>query len=154
VAGKDQYGNQSVPTSLAVGRDGTIYVGELNGENPGTARVLKLSASGALLGYVGGFTTVSGVAVGQDGTFYVSELFGGDGESGPPGQVTTVRPNGSRSSQPVPFPAGLAVDSGRHLYVSAWSVADADGTDLGEPEEPTDAAAAAVSPPGQVWRLS
>jgi hypothetical protein len=140
----DHDGNQSVPTSLAVGPDGTIYVGELNGENPGTARVLKLSPTGALLGHVGGFTTVSGVAVARDGTLHVSELFGG-GDDGPPGQVSTVRPDGSRSSRPVPFPAGLALDAGGHLYVSAWSIADADGTDLGEP---------AISPPGQVWRLS
>ena len=140
-------GNQSVPTSLAVGRDGTIYVGELNGENPGTARVLKLSPTGELLGHVGGFTTITGVAVGQDGTLHVSELFGGGGD-GPPGQVTTVRPNGSRSSRPVPFPAGLALDAGGHLYVSAWSIADADGTELSASN------GSAVSPPGQVWRLS
>jgi hypothetical protein len=140
-------GNESVPTSLAVGRDGTIYVGELNGENPGTARVVKLSPTGELLGHVGGFTTITGVAVGPDGTLHVSELFGG-GETGPPGQVTTVRPDGSRSSRPVPFPAGLALDAGGHLYVSAWSIADADGTELGGP------VAAEPSPPGQVWRLS
>jgi hypothetical protein len=137
----DHDGNQAVPTSLAVGPHGTIYVGELNGENPGTARVYRFAPNGRLLGWTGGFTTVTGVAVGGDGTLYVSELFADQGPEAPPGQVTTVR-RGSRTSQPVPFPAGLAVDD-HHLYVSAWSIADADGADLG----------GFTSPPGQVWRL-
>ena len=57
-----------MPTSLAVGRNGTIYVGELAGEAPGTARVDILSPTGARIGHVDGFTTVSGVAVGADRT--------------------------------------------------------------------------------------
>jgi hypothetical protein len=137
-------GNQAVPTSLAVDAHGTIYVGELNGENPGTARVYRFTQSGRLLGWTGGFTTVTGVAVGQDGSLYVSELFAG-GDNGPPGQVTEVLRGGARVHYPVPFPAGLAVDRQYHVYVSAWSIADADGTDLG---------GGAVSPPGQVWRLT
>lgn len=139
----DHDGFDSVPTSLAAGPNGTIYVGELNGENPGTARVLRLSPTGKTLGYVGGFTTITGVAVGKDGTLYVSELFSG-GEAGPPGQVVTVRPDGTRSAQAVPFPAGIVVQHGR-LYVAAWSIADRNGTEL---------APGQVSPPGQVWRLS
>jgi hypothetical protein len=156
-------GNQAVPTSLAVGRNGTIYVGELNGENPGTARVDMLSPTGQLIGHVDGFTTISGVAVGADGTLYVSELFGGiedtpasvrargaasyvsaarragvsaaDIEA--PGQVTTVRPNGTRSTRAVPFPAGIAVDAGNHVFVSALSVLPAGDPEFG----------------GQVWRF-
>jgi hypothetical protein len=137
-------GHQAVPTSLAVGPHGTIYVGELNGENPGTARVWKLSPSGRVLGWVGGFTTITGIAVGQDGSFYVSELFA-DAGAGPPGQVTEVLRNGQRVHYPVPFPAGLAVDRQYHVYVSAWSISDADGTDLGD---------GFIAPPGQVWRLT
>lgn len=168
-------GAQAVPTSLAVGRNGVIYVGELNGENFGTARVDLLSPTGELIGHVDGFTTITGIAVGTDGTLYVSELFGATAQSpclgaGPsclfggaaarraavvaarkaarpgvsaqdssvPGQVTTVRPDGTRSSQPVPLPAGLALDAGGHLYVSAWSIFSGDSIDFG----------------GQVWRLN
>ncbi len=161
-------GNQAVPTSLAVGRNGDIYVGELNGENPGTARVDILSPTGRPVGHVDGFTTISGVAVGTDGTLYVSELFGGiedqpslrasatamlDGTRRPagvtagrvvasdfdaPGRVTTVRPNGTRTSRNVPLPAGLAVDAGNHLFVSAWSVLPGFDPEFS----------------GQVWRLS
>lgn len=141
----DHDGHQAVPTSLAVGPHGVIYVGELNGENPGTARVWKLSSSGHVLGWIGGFTTVTGVAVRWDGTLYVSELFAG-GTAGPPGQVTRVKRNGARTSYPVPFPAGIAVDHGHHVYVSAWSVSDSDGADL--------AGDGTTAPPGQVWRLT
>ena len=194
---------QAVPTSLAVGRNGVIYVGELNSDNFGTARVDMLSPTGELIGHVDGFTTITGLAVGADGTLHVSELFGGDEgpveagatrtdarpclapsagaqparaaraaraarvqaarvraarvqavraqvaraaaqrgattqDLGLPGQVTTVRPDGTRSSRPVPLPAGLALDAGNHLYVSALSVFSGDDPYFG----------------GQVWRLS
>jgi hypothetical protein len=137
-------GHQSVPTSLAAGPRGTIYVGELNGENPGTARVWQLSSSGRVLGWVGGFTTITGVAVGRDGSYFVSELFA-DAGAGPPGQVTQVLRNGRRLHYRVPFPAGLAIGRPHQVYVSAWSISDADGTDLGH---------GAAAAPGQVWRLT
>lgn len=140
----DHNGHDTVPTSLALAPDGTVWVGDLNGENPGTARVWHLSATGKVLGWVGGFTTVTGVAVDSAGTLYVSELFAGGSETAPPGQVTMVPKHGSRWSTPVPFPAGIAVDQHQRVYVAAWSIADRDGTDLGGGQ---------MSPPGQVWRL-
>jgi hypothetical protein len=139
----DHDGQQAVPTSLALGPDGSIYVGELNGESPTTARIDRLSPTGDLLDWVGGFSTVTGVAVGPDGTVYASELFGGADVL--PGQVTAVPPTGMRRHYPVPFPAGLAVDGSRHLYVSAWSISDADGVPLGN---------GVTAAPGQVWRLT
>lgn len=139
----DHDGHQAVPTSLALGPDGTIRVGDLNGENPGTARIWRLSRGGQILDWVGGLTTVTGVAIGPDGTLYASELLGGDGAV--PGQVTVIRRNTARAHYPVPFPAGIAVDAVRNVYVSAWSISDSDGISLG---------AGVTSPPGQVWRLT
>ncbi|HVQ89593.1 MAG TPA: ScyD/ScyE family protein [Mycobacteriales bacterium] len=139
----DHDGHQAVPTSLALGPDGLVYVGELNGENPDTARVWRLSRSGAVVDWVGGFTTITGVTVGANGTVYVSELFGG--EQAIPGQVTALLRNGSRVHYPVPFPAGIAVDAARHVYVSAWSISDSDGVELGN---------GVTAPPGQIWRLT
>lgn len=140
----NHHGRHAVPTSLALDPDGTVWVGDLNGENPDTARVWHLSATGEILGWVGGFTTITGVAVDQAGTLYVSELFAGGSETAPPGRVTMVPKHGSRWSTDVPFPAGIAVDDYNRVYVSAWSIADRDGIDLGGGE---------MSPPGQVWRL-
>jgi hypothetical protein len=139
----DHNGHQAGPTSLALGPDGLVYVGELNGGNPDTARIWRLSRSGDVVDWVGGFSTVTGVTVGANGTVYVSELFGG--EEAIPGQVTALLRNGSRVHYPVPFPAGIAVDAGRRVYVSAWSISDSDGVPLGN---------GGTAPPGQIWRLT
>ncbi|MFI5677902.1 ScyD/ScyE family protein [Streptomyces cellulosae] len=133
----DHDGHEAVPTSLALGPDGKVYVGELNGEpaKP-TARVWKVDPrTGKILGWKSGFGSISGVALNGKGDLYVSELFAG--------QVTKVS-HGRRTNVKVPFPAGVAVDphDGK-VYVSAWSIADRDGTDLG----------GGKTPGGQIWKI-
>lgn len=130
-------GNESVPTSLALGPDGKLYVGELNGEaaRP-TARVWKVDPwTGRILGWTSGFGSITGVALDDDGDLYVSQLFAG--------RVTKVS-HGKRTHVKVPFPAGVAVDphDGK-VYVSAWSIADRDGTALEGKR----------TPGGQVWKI-
>jgi len=137
-------GRQSVPTSIALGPDGNYYVGELNGEGEGTARVWKVAPSGKILGWTGGFDAITGVAVDRRGVLYVSQLFSDNGQSAPPGKLTRVTPYGSRQSVPVPLPAGVAVDGYGTVYVSAWSVSDRNGAELFP---------GFVAPPGQVWRI-
>lgn len=132
-----------VPTSLAQGPDGGIYVGALAGETPGAGRVVKLDAtSGAVLQTWTGLTTVTGVAVGRDGSIYASELFGGDPSAPVPGELVRITTSGTRTSKAVPFPAGVAVDRFNNVYVAAFSTAP--GTGLGIPG--TDSS-------GQIWRL-
>ncbi|MDQ1048005.1 ScyD/ScyE family protein [Streptomyces sp. V4I2] len=133
----DHDGNESVPTSLALGPDGTLYVGELNGEaaKP-TARVWKVDPrTGRILGWKSGFGSIGGIAVNDKGDLYVSQLFAG--------RVTKVS-HGKRTSVKVPFPAGVAVDpyDGK-VYVSAWSIADRDGTML----------EGRKTPGGQLWKI-
>ena len=78
-----------VPTSLALGPDGAIYVGGLGAETPGAGSVAKLDPdTGAILQTWDGLFTVTGVAVGRDGAIYASELFGGDPSAPVPGQLT------------------------------------------------------------------
>lgn len=134
----DHNGGDAVPTSLALGARGNILVGDLGHEKPGAARVWKVSPSGRILGWRGGFTTVTGVDV-QDGFLYVSELFGGEQGFG---QMTRVGPRGARTHRPVPLPAGVAVHAHK-VYVAAWSVSDRDGADLGDVQ----------LEPGQLWRF-
>ena len=50
---------------------------------------------------------------------------------------------GERTTYDVPFPAGLAVNDEDNVYVSAFSVFDADGPE-GAPSD---------GPHGQVWRI-
>jgi hypothetical protein len=129
-----------VPTSLAQGPDGAIYVGALAGETPGAGRVEKLDPeTGAVLQTWDGLTTVTGVAVGRDGAVYASELFGGD-PNGVPGQLTRIAADGTRTAKAVPFPAGVAVDKYNNVYVAAFS--GSPDTGMGVPDSS-----------GQIWRL-
>jgi hypothetical protein len=77
---------EPVPTSIAVGRDGFIYVGELKGfpAPTGESNIWRVSpnAKGAQCGassdcvkvFDGGFTSIIDLAFGPDGDLYVAEL--------------------------------------------------------------------------------
>ena len=121
----------AVPTVVAKGADGYVYVGELHSERPHKAKVWKFSRDGDRLRSWKGFTTVTGVARTKNGTLYVSELFGGPCSFDRipncfPGRVVKVAPNGHRTYYQVPFPAGIAA-RGNHVWVSAFSVCPGDG---------------------------
>lgn len=128
-----EYGKKvdSVPTTVSLGSDGFVYVGELHSEMPGEAKVFKYARGGEVQRSWGGFTTVTGVARAADGSLYVSELFGGTCgfdqiPSCFPGRVVKVSPNGDRSYRKVPFPAGLTVSKGK-VYVAAFSTSPSSG---------------------------
>jgi hypothetical protein len=128
-----EYGKRidAVPTTLARGADGRVYVGELHSEIPGKARVWKYDRLGNPIRWWGGFTSITGVARGKDGSLYVSELFGGSCgfDQIPtcfPGRVVKVSPNGDRSYRRVPFPAGIVVRNGK-VSVVTFSVSPSTG---------------------------
>jgi hypothetical protein len=82
----DTMPTQAVPTSIAIGRDGHIYVGELKGLPAPTGRssIWRVSpfAYWAQCGssphcvkvFDGGFTSIIDLAVGRDGNLYVTEM--------------------------------------------------------------------------------
>lgn len=126
-------GCDSVPTGIAEGPDGRIYVSTLGAEAPNAARIYRLHpGTGAIERTYGGLTGATGVAVGDDGSIYVSELLFGvpEGDGPPPpgfdpadvGRIHKIAPNGSRSIAQVTMPAGLTFHRG-DLYASAWSIA-------------------------------
>ncbi|MER5212320.1 hypothetical protein ABT063_17475 [Streptomyces sp. NPDC002838] len=88
-----------------------------------------------ILGWKPGFGSISGLGFNDKGDLYVSRLFAG--------QVTKVS-HGKRTRVKVPYPAGVAVDpyDGK-VYVSAWSIADRDGTVMEGKK----------TPGGQLWKI-
>ncbi|NAZ75055.1 ScyD/ScyE family protein [Kineococcus sp. T13] len=134
----EHVGCDSVPTGLAWGPDGNLYVSTLGAEAPGAARVYVLDPhDGSVVERIDGFTGAVGVAVGDDGSVYVSELFEGAPQTPelPPdfdistlGQVVRVAPDGTRSAAQVTLPLGLRFADGA-LHSTAWSVV---GSALGQ----------------------
>ena len=103
---------QPVPTGIAFGPDGALYVGQLTGGPflPGAATVYRLDDlngdgdaldAGELTVFAGGLTTVTDIAFGPDGALYATEFRGfltsGDEGSGapPPADGDVVKWNGS-----------------------------------------------------------
>ena len=129
----DQFGNScdSVPTGLAFGPDGNLYISALTSEVAGQGRVYVVNRNGKLIRTLTGFTAPTGVAVAPGGTVYVSELLQGAPEgNGPPpagfdpatvGQIVKVAKDGTKTYAQVTMPSGLLWTDGK-LYASAWSV--------------------------------
>ena len=126
-------GCDPVPTGLAYGPRGTIYVSTLTAEVPGEGRVYVLDArSGKVRRVISGFDGPTGVAVGDHGELYVSEvLHGAPQTDGPPppgfdpstvGRIVKVGWYGERECAAVTMPTGLDFEDGK-LYASAWSIA-------------------------------
>lgn len=128
---KTAKGLQSVPTSIAVGADGSYYVGEFTGETKGVkrageARIFKIVPGQKPTVAASGFNAVTGVAVAPDGTLYVTEFqMNADSQEDPRGDVVKVTPDGKRTRLGVGklfFPAGAALDPNGAVYVSNWSI--------------------------------
>jgi len=124
--------SQPVPTSLAFGPDGALYIGTLNFEGgPGSANIYRLDVhTGALSVYATGLFAVTGIAFDRMGRLYVSEFTTGFGPEGPlpDGDVVVIPWGGGMDGRKVlgagslHFPGGVAVDR-TGVYVSNWSIA-------------------------------
>lgn len=129
------FGCDGVPTGLAYGPHGLLYISALTSEVPGEGRVYVVDKRGRLVKVIRGFSAPTGVAVDRHGTVYVSELLEGapefDPETGEPpagfdpstvGQIVRVQRTGARSYAQVTMPSGLLLKDGK-LHASAWAVA-------------------------------
>jgi len=123
-------GCDPVPTGLAEGPDGEIYVSTLGAEAVGASRIYELDEDGAVHNVLHGFTALAGIAVDDDGIIYASYLLEGAPEGDPApgfdpatvGAVVRVDGTGQRTWSQVTMPTGLLLDGG-DLYASTWSIA-------------------------------
>ncbi len=115
----DGFGCDPVPTGLAYGPRGRLYVSTLGGEAPGAGRVYVLNPrNGKVLKVYRGLTSPTGVAVSPRGTVFTSHVL----ES----QITRIGIHGSRRVAQVTMPVGLLWRHGA-LYSSAFALAEDPG---------------------------
>jgi hypothetical protein len=113
---------QSVPSSVAVGPDGALYVGELTGVpfRRGIARVWRIASGGKPAVYASGLTNVSDVAFLGKSLLVLEIAAAGLGAPPSPGALIRIDPGGGRTvlaSQGLAEPTGLAVGNGA-IYIT------------------------------------
>jgi sugar lactone lactonase YvrE len=133
---KGSQSDSAVPTCVARGPDGALYVGELLGGfySPGQARIWRVVPGHAPKVWATGLSTVQGCGFGRDGAFYATEFQTGGLDEGPTanpaGDVVRIDRHGHRTHLGVGrlfFPSGFAAGSDGSIYVSNCSIAPASG---------------------------
>jgi sugar lactone lactonase YvrE len=117
---------QAVPTSLAVGPDGALYVGELVGfpGQPGTSSIYRIMPGHAASVVASGLTAVTAIAFDREGRLLATEYSTGGLLAPPtiPGALVRVDiSTGTVTMLPVSGlsqPTGIAVDRRGDVYVS------------------------------------
>ncbi len=134
---------QAVPTSLAVGPDGALYVGELGGASSndvGDVNVYRIAPGGTPTVYASGLTMIGSIAFDQAGRLLVMEIDtagindptlapGGSGVPAP-GAIIRINADGSRTtlaSAGLEFPLGITVAKDGSVYASNFGVIPASG---------------------------
>jgi hypothetical protein len=134
---------QPVPTSLAVGPDGALYVGELGGVGgPGTGNdvgdvnVYRIAPGGTPTVVASGLTMIGSIAFDQAGRLLVMEIDTAGildpASSGlpAPGAIIRINADGSQTtlaSDGLEFPLGIAVAKDGSVYASNFGVIPATG---------------------------
>jgi hypothetical protein len=119
-------GCDPVPTGLALGPNGTLFVSLLGAESPGAAKVVELDLqTGTVMHTWGHLSSVDGVAVSPTGVVYASELEAGLNPSKPNpnkvGRIVRIDPGHPREYAQVATPSGLTWHDG-FLYAGSHSV--------------------------------
>lgn len=120
------WADNPVPTSVALGADGSLYVGFLTGFPFPTegSRVERWSADGTLVETFGGLTAVVDLAIAPDGTLYAAQLATfNQGWQPNTGSIVTVSAAGiTPVAEGVNYPYALAVRADGTVVASINSV--------------------------------
>ncbi len=128
---------QAVPTGIARGRDGALYVSQLTGFPfpVGGSSIWKVRPGHAPSVFAAGFTNVVDIAAGRDGCLYVVEiakngLLNAFGTGDFTGRLVRVAHDGSQTTlleSPLFAPGGVAVGRDGAIYVTNVSIAAGGG---------------------------
>lgn len=112
----------AVPTTVAQGPDGALYVGELTGAPfpAGEAIIWRLVRGVPAQAWSTGWKTIIDIAWAPDGSLYVLQYASGMFGLAPPGQLWRLAPNGTRTliTDALLSPTSVAVGPDGALYVS------------------------------------
>ena len=127
-----QFPMQAVPTSVAEGPDGWLYVGQLTGFPfpVGAANVYRIPPQGGTPQvFASGFTNIVSVAFDAQGMLYVLQIGNGfAGQGGPPlsppGKLIRVNANGAQTViyDGLFYPGGLAIGPDGAAYVTNFGI--------------------------------
>lgn len=127
---------QAVPTSVAVGPDGALYVGTLRGvpSLPGTAEIYRIVPGHTPTVWTRGLTAVTAIAFDSKGRLLATELSTGGLLSNNPGALVRVSRNGNHVTtlrvSGLVEPTGVAVSPSGAVYVANY------GTNAGSAAKP------------------
>lgn len=125
---------QAVPTSVAVGPDHALYVGQLTGFPfpPGGANVYRVVPGEEPEVFASGFTNIIDLAFGPDGNLYALEISANGLLSVDPtdpstmaGALIQVAPDGTQTtiaSDGLVVPGGLVIAADGTIYVTNYSI--------------------------------
>ena len=131
---------QAVPTSVALGPDGALYVSLLRGapSDPGTADIYRVVPGHQPEIWAHGLTSVTAIAFDRQGRLLATEFNTGGLLSPPtvPGALVRISDNGQTlTTLPVPGlyqPTGVAVSADGTVYVSNYGNSTAASSQPGE----------------------
>ncbi len=117
---------QSVPSSVTVGPDGALYVGEITGMpfEAGTAHIWRIVPGKKISLYASGFTNISDLAFDGKNLLVLEIAANGLLDPKSPGALIRLAPDGTRTvlaSAGLVAPTGLAVGNGS-IYISNYGV--------------------------------
>jgi sugar lactone lactonase YvrE len=117
-----------VPTGVAFGADGTVYVSLLPGAPfpPGSSKIVKVGADGSISDYATGLTMTTDVRMGPDGNLYAVQI-GQFSEQGPipnSGKIVRIRAGGAPELvvSGLSFPTSIDFNTAGDAYVTTNGV--------------------------------